>query len=71
MNVLSVCRRFYDINIYRGTSGGGTIRDNRTSSISVLLPILHSDKPIIRENRESNNRGRKALHLGKESNLQN
>lgn len=52
MNVLSVRRRFYDINIYRGTGRRRAFRNNRTSGVSILLLIFHRDKPINREDRK-------------------
>lgn len=57
MNVLGVCGGFYDINIYRRSSGRRTIRDDRANSIGVLLLILYSNQPSVGENRESNNGG--------------
>ena len=52
MNVLSVCRRFYDINIYRRASGRRAIRNNRTNGVSVIFLIFYSNKSVIRKNRE-------------------
>lgn len=52
MNVLSIRRGLYDINIYRRASSRRTLCHNRTSSVSVLLLILLSNKPNNREIRE-------------------